>query len=132
MEKRETEIKKLKKGGYVIIDDEACIVDNIQTSKPGKHGGAKARLVATGIFTNSKKNIVKPAGTKISTPVIEKKSAQVLAISNDTAQLMDMTDYSTLDAKIPNELKDKIKEGIEVLIWKFGNNVLIKDTKGGS
>jgi translation initiation factor 5A len=130
MEKRETEIKKLKKGGYVIMDDEACVVDSIQLSKPGKHGGAKARITATGIFTGSKKNIVKPASTKIGTPVIKKKSAQVLAITGDTAQLMDMEDYSTIDAKIPNELRDKIKEGENVLIWKFGSNILIKDTKG--
>ncbi|MBI2584252.1 MAG: translation initiation factor IF-5A, partial [Candidatus Aenigmarchaeota archaeon] len=43
MEKKPTEIKSLKKGGYVIIDDVPCTVASLDISRPGKHGAAKAR-----------------------------------------------------------------------------------------
>jgi translation initiation factor 5A len=39
-----TEVRMLKEGKYVIIDDEPCTIMSITTSKPGKHGAAKARL----------------------------------------------------------------------------------------
>ena len=43
-------VSSLKTGSYVIIDNVACIVKDIQISRPGKHGHAKARISAIGLF----------------------------------------------------------------------------------
>ncbi len=129
MEKRPSDLKSLKPGSFVLIDDVPCRVDSVQLSRPGKHGSAKARVTATGLFDGHKKNIMSPASARIDVPIIEKKSAQVLAISGERVQLMDMSDYSTFEASIPDELKDKIKEGVEVLVWQFGQNIIIKNIK---
>ena len=126
METRLEEIKHCRPGSYVLIDNEPCIVTSLAVSKPGKHGEAKARLEAVGIFDGVKRSIVKPGDYRIQVPVIEKRAAQVLAIAGETAQLMDLETYETLEAKIPEEFKDKISEGREVLIWKWGNKVIIK------
>ncbi|MEM5778949.1 MAG: hypothetical protein QXJ96_00845 [Candidatus Aenigmatarchaeota archaeon] len=56
-------------------------------------------------------------------------NAQVLSISGDYAQVMDMSNFSTYEVKIPEEFKEKIKEGDEVLIWKFGKKMIIKSLK---
>ena len=53
MEKKPTEIKNLKPGSYVLIDDVPCVVEKIQKSKSGKHGAAKMRVTAISIFTFS-------------------------------------------------------------------------------
>jgi translation initiation factor 5A len=128
MEKRETEIKNLKKGSFVLVDDAPCRVDSVQISKPGKHGGAKARLTAVGIFDNQKRVIVKPADTKVDVPMIEKRDSQVISITGDNAQLMDLQDYSMSEVRIPEELKP-LKEGEEVIVWRYGNYVMIKSRK---
>ena len=122
-------MKNLKPGSFVLIDDVPCRVDNLQTSRPGKHGGAKARLVATGIFDNQKRNIVKPADSTIYMPVIEKKAAQVIAIIGDNVQLMDLADYSMSEVPIPDEFKGQLIEGEEVIIWKYGPHMMIKSKK---
>ena len=57
------EIRELKVGRYVNIDDEPCKIISIDTSKPGKHGSAKANIVATSIFTGAKKSLVGPVST---------------------------------------------------------------------
>src|SRR3989338_3406666 len=101
MEKKQTEIKQLKPGGFVIIDEVPCRVDTVQISKPGKHGGAKARLSAVGLFDDQRRIIVKPADSLVDVPVIEKKSMQVIAIIGDNVQLMDLQDYSTKEIAIP-------------------------------
>lgn len=124
-----TEIKNLKPGHFVLIDDDVYKVDSIQLSRPGKHGGAKARLVASGVFSDRKITIVKPGDTKMGVPIVEKKSAQVIAVMGDVVQLMDLQDYSTQNVPIPEELKGKLQSGDEVLVWRFANNVLIKGKK---
>jgi len=129
MEKRPTEIKNLKPGSFVLIDDVACKVDNLQTSKPGKHGGAKARLTATGIFDNQKRIIVKPADAKVDIPIIEKKAYQVIAIIDDNVQLMNLEDYSMSEIPIPEEFKGQLVEGEELLVWKLDQHLMIKGKK---
>ena len=54
--KQQVEVKDLKEGKYVIIDDEACIIKSITKSKPGKHGAAKARIEAIGLFDGQKRS----------------------------------------------------------------------------
>lgn len=129
MEKRQAQIKDLKPNGFCLIDDVPCKVDAVQISKPGKHGGAKARLEARGLFDNQKRSIVKPADSKIDVPIIEKKNYQLIAFVGDNVQLMDTEDYSMSEVPLPDELKGQVKEGDEVLVWKFGPHVMIKGKK---
>ena len=53
----------IKVGQYIVIDGIACKVMDYAHSKPGKHGGAKVRLVAMGIFEPVKKEHVGPASS---------------------------------------------------------------------
>jgi len=120
------EIKKCRPGTYVLIDGEPCVVTSLSVSKPGKHGEAKARIEAVGIFDNVKRSLVKPGDYRIEIPIIEKKSAQVLSISGGTAQVMDLENYEVYETPVPEEMKEKLEEGREVLIWKWGKKVIIK------
>ena len=128
-EKRHSEIKHLKSGSFVLIENIPCKVDNIQLSKPGKHGGAKARIVASGIFTNVKKNVVGPASTTMNVPIIEKKNMQIIAFIGENAQVMDLEDYSTKEVSVPEEFSGQLKEGDEIVVWVYGNYAMIKMKK---
>lgn len=129
MEKHVTEMKKLKPNGFVLIDDVPCVVEKLQTSKAGKHGAAKARLFARGIFDGSKKIIVNPADTKVDVPIIEKRNMQVIAMLGEHAQLMDLEDFSQSELPIPEELKGQLTEGGEVLVWRYGRYAMIKQKR---
>ena len=112
-----TAIKHLKPGKFCVIDGEPCRVLSMVTSSSGKHGAAKARLEAVGIFDNKKRSIVKPADTEIEVPVVEKKTGQVVAITGDNVQIMDLETYETFEAPIPDDLKGKITQGAEIQYW---------------
>jgi len=112
--KEQVEVKNLKEGKYVIIDDEACVIKSISKSKPGKHGAAKARVEAIGLFDGQKRSYIGSVANKIYVPIVERKNAQVLSITGDVAQLMDMADFTTFEITIPEDLKEKVKEGEEV------------------
>jgi translation initiation factor 5A len=110
-------IKSLQPGRFCIIDNEPCKVIRVTTSAPGKHGGAKARLEAVGLFDNKRRSLVKPASAEIDVPIVEKKTGQVVAIMGNMAQIMDMETYETFESPIPDEMKGKIKQGGEILYW---------------
>ncbi len=124
--KTQKEAKSLKPGNYVIIDDEPCKVLSVSTSKPGKHGASKARIEAIGLIDGKRRELVKPGSAMVDVPIIEKLKAQVLSVSGNSAQLMDLQDYETFECSIPAELQGKISEGQEVVYWKvMGKRVLV-------
>jgi translation initiation factor 5A len=62
-------------------------------------------------------------------PIIEKRVAQVISLDGNKAQLMDMESYEVFDADIPEELKDKIKDGVQVTYSDLMGQKLIKSLK---
>ena len=125
------EAKKLKVGRFVLIDDVPCKVVNIDTSKPGKHGSAKMRITAIGIFDGQKKTLLSPSGAHVEQPMIKKGTAQVIAIEGNTAQVMDKESYETFDVIIPEEFKGQISEGKEVEVMEaMGLKAVIRVFKG--
>jgi translation initiation factor 5A len=110
----QAEVRQLKEGGYVIIDDEPCEIVSMSVSKPGKHGAAKARIDAIGIFDKQKRSIVQPVTAKIYIPIVERKRAQVISVVNKVAQLMDLETYETFELTVPDELGE-LEPGKEIV-----------------
>ncbi len=121
----------LKVGSYVIIDGAACRIVNIQVSRPGKHGHAKVRIEGIGLVDEKRRAIVVPGHENLEVPIIGKKSAQVLSVQGDTATVMDSETYETFDIKIPEELKNQVVAGVNVLYWEILNDRIIKQVKQG-
>jgi translation initiation factor 5A len=107
-------MKDLKVGKYVLIEDIPCRVVEIESSAPGKHGAAKMRVTAMGIFDGQKKTLLKPSDADVEMPVIERRVGQVVSISGESAQIMDLEDYSTFDIAIPQDMKNDVAAGKEV------------------
>lgn len=120
----------LQKGSYIVIDGAACKVVDIQTSKPGKHGHSKIRISAMGMIDEKKRIVVMPGHDNVEVPIIEKKTAQVLSIQKDIANVMDSETYETFDLKIPEELKGQVVEGCSVLYWQILDDKVMKQVKG--
>lgn len=112
------ELGELREGSFVVIDGEPCRIVEVSKAKTGKHGSAKAHVVAIGLFSGSKKTLIAPVDQKVEVPIIDKRSAQVLAISGNTVQLMDLESFETFEAELPSgELSGKLAPGVEVEYW---------------
>ena len=109
------EIRELNVGRYVNIDDEPCKIISIDTSKPGKHGSAKANIVATSIFTGAKKSLVGPVSTKCQVPVIDKRKGQVLYTQDNEISLLDIETNETVTMEINADHECSIEPGAEIL-----------------
>ena len=121
-----TAIKSLGPGKYVMVDGVACRVLKTQSSVSGKHGSAKTRMDCVGLIDGKRRSVLKKAGTDMEIPVILKKTAQVLSISENMAQIMDTESYETFDTEIPEEIKGEIEAGKEVNYWDIQGTKVIK------
>ena len=66
------------------------------------------------VFDRQKRSVVHPVKHKIHVPMIDKRSAQILALMGDNVQLMDMETYETFEMPIPEEFKGKLEPGKEI------------------
>jgi translation initiation factor 5A len=102
MPSEQKQVRDLQEGQYVLIDDAPCEIISYSTAKPGKHGSAKARVDARGVFDGKKRSLSQPVDAKIRTPIIQRKGAQVVSVDGDEAQVMDLDSYQTVTMAIPN------------------------------
>jgi translation initiation factor 5A len=125
------DLGSLKVGSYIVIDGEPCRIVSYDHSKPGKHGSAKARVAAIGVFDSSKHSLVSPVSANVEVPIIDKRNGQVISISSKTLQLMDLETFEVFDtSSVEDEMRDKIRQGGEVEYWKVLDRIKIVRAKG--
>jgi len=126
------DLGSIKVGSFVMIENEPCRIVDYSKSKPGKHGSAKARVVAIGVFDQVKRSFVKPVDSQVEVPLIEKRSGQVLALLPSSVQLMDLETYEVFESSHPEDetLKDRLANGVEVEYWRILGRTKIMRLKG--
>lgn len=123
-------MKEIKVGRYIIIDGVACKVVDIETSAPGKHGPAKMRVTAMGIFDGQKKTMLKSSDGECEVPVIKKRKAQVVSVSEKAAQLMDSETFEVYEITTEG-FTEKLNAGSEVEVMEaMGRRALSRVLSG--
>lgn len=114
MSTTQAEVRQLREGRYVVVDNEPCKIVSITTSKPGKHGSAKAKIDCVGIFDGNKRTLSAPVTERVQVPLIDRRSAQVISVTGDIVQLMDMSTYETFELNITSETREGLEPGKEI------------------
>ncbi len=124
---------RVKKGQWILIDGAVCRVVDVQISAPGKHGSAKVRITAVGVFDGQKRQLLRPSDADVEVPVMKRKTGQVIAVTGDEVQIMDLSDYSTFEiplSAVDEELREKLQPGVEVELLEAGEYRKIERVKG--
>lgn len=111
---RLAELGSLKVGDYVLIEGEPCRIVSCERSKPGKHGAAKVRIIAIGLFDEQKRSLVSPVDSMVEVPILERRTGQILSVAFPSVQVLDLENYEVLWIDAPQELKDRLSPGLEV------------------
>ncbi len=126
-------MKDIKPGRFILIDGVPCRVVELDVSSPGKHGAAKMRVTAVGIFDGQKRTLLKPSSADIEVPIINKKKAQVVSVTENLVQLMDLDTYETYDVPITDEFRHSLKQGVEVEVMEsMGKKAISRVMSGGN
>ncbi len=115
---RPAELGSIKEGSNIVIDGEPCRVVEIEKSKTGKHGSAKVRVVAIGIFDGVKRALVGPSDQRVEIPVVEKRVGQVVSVG-ETVSAMDRDSLEILELPPPTDenLRARLEPGAIVEYW---------------
>lgn len=124
MVKEQKQVRELQEGSYVIMEDAACKINHYSTAKPGKHGSAKARVEGKGVFDEKKRSLSQPVDAKIWVPIIERKQGQVVSVTGDDAQVMDLDTYETFTMRIPEGEDFSPEDEIEYLEYEGQRKVV--------
>ena len=119
-----SDLGSLKIGSYILLPvtdqptGDPCKIVEYDTSKPGKHGAAKARIVGVGIFDGQKRPHVGPVSMQIHVPLIQKKTGQIISIIGSDIQVMDSETFETVDIElIDEEVEGKLEQSQDVEYW---------------
>ncbi|MFB6096451.1 MAG: translation initiation factor IF-5A [Haloferacaceae archaeon] len=124
MAKEQKQVRDLQEGSYVMMDDAPCKINAYSTAKPGKHGSAKARIEGRGVFDGKKRSLSQPVDQKVWVPIIERKQGQVVSVSGDDAQVMDLDTYETFTMRIPEDEDFQPDDEIEYLEYEGQRKVV--------
>ena len=108
----------------MMMEDTPCKITAYSTAKPGKHGSAKARIEARGVFDDKKRSLSQPVDQKIWVPMIERKQGQVVAVEGEDAQVMDLETYETFTMRVPEDETFTPDEEIEYLEFEGQRKVI--------
>ena len=122
-------IKDLKPNSFVVIEGAPCRVDKVQISSSGKHGHAKVRVDAKGLLDGKSRSLMAPADDEVEVPIVEKKQGQVLSMTGNNAQVMDLNDFQVFDLEIPEERKEEVKQGEEIDYYEVSDIKTLKKLK---
>ena len=130
------ELGSLKIGSYILLpvsdqpSGEPCRLTEYDTSKPGKHGSAKARIVAVGIFDGQKRPHVGPVNMQVHVPLIDKRARQIISITGSKIQVMDSETFETIDVDmVEEELEGKLQQGNDIEYWNVMGRTKIMRVK---
>ncbi len=106
-----------KPGTVILIDNSPCTVRSNDISKTGKHGASKCRIEAIEVFTGKKRIVAIPGDSRFDVPMIEKKKAQILSVSETSVSVMDLESFETLDLSFMEDLKAELAPEKQVEYW---------------
>ena len=131
-----TELGSLKIGSYILLPvsdqptGDPCRITEFDTSKPGKHGAAKARIVGVGVFDDQKRPHVGPVSMQVHVPLIDKRAGQIVSITGSNFQLMDSETFETFDADlVAEEIEGKLQQGQDIEYWNVMGRIKIMRIK---
>merc|ERR1711920_672682 len=94
-------------GSHLMIKGRPCKCVEVSTSKTGKHGHAKAHIVAIDIFTGKKMEDLCPTSHNLEVPFVKRTEYQILNADDNTGEvsLLQENGDTKDDLNLPNRVK---------------------------
>merc|ERR1719510_2214505 len=109
-----------------MIKGRPCKCVEVSTSKTGKHGHAKAHIVAIDIFTGKKYEDLCPTSHNLEVPFVKRTEYQLLSADADSGEvslLLESGEPTEDDTKVVEEILKGMEDGKQV-------NVIVQSACG--
>ena len=122
-------VKKLKKGDYVLYENEPCRVQKMELKVISKHSHTRAKLELLSMFSGNRYVMNLGPHETMEDVEITRRHGQFISKVGGGVQVMSMDNYEMVDAEIPPELFEEIKEGDDVTYIEFRGRAKVLETR---
>jgi translation initiation factor 5A len=82
------------------------------------------------VFDGSKHTLVSPVSAGVEVPLIDKRNGQIISMSGNVLQLMDLETFEVFDTSaVEQDIIDKVHQGGEVEYWKVLDRIKVARVK---
>lgn len=113
------DLKNLKKGSYIVHENEPCIIKDINLDSA--QTDANAEITLKNLFSGEKFVLSIPLHEQVQEVDIIRKCATIISKKDDTLEIMDVVNFDTFDANISKELLEQAAQGNQVTYIQFEN-----------
>ncbi len=106
------DLKKLKKGNYIIHENEACVIKDMQFLSNQNNPVIKLEL--EGLFSGKHYNSHILTHENVQEANLTRKCATIISKDKNKIEIMDVVTFETFKANIDPELLEKAQEGDNV------------------
>merc|ERR1712241_1462613 len=121
---------EIRKGSHLMIKGRPCKCVEVSTSKTGKHGHAKAHIVALDIFTGKKYEDLCPTSHNLDVPFVKRTEYLVLSVDEGEGTVSLLADDQG-NTKDDLNLPHLVKEGEATEEDKKVSEELVKGVEDG-
>mmetsp|Transcript_83520 Transcript_83520/g.253483 ORF Transcript_83520/g.253483 Transcript_83520/m.253483 type:complete len:315 (+) Transcript_83520:124-1068(+) len=100
-------VADIKRGSHLMVKGHPCKCLEVSTSKTGKHGHAKAHIVAVDVFTGKKYEDLFPSSHTVEVPHVKRTEYQLLNVDARTGEVSLLHDSGSIrdDLNLPTFVK---------------------------
>jgi translation initiation factor 5A len=124
------EIKKLRKGDFIVYKDVPFRVKGIGSKVIGTHSHSVTKVDLEGLLDKSSESITKSPHEKVEDIEIVRRLGQYIAPSGESmVQVMDMDTYEVFDAEVLPEVKPGITDGCSLTYIEFRGRKIVTEVR---
>jgi len=120
------EIKKIKKGNYIVFDGEPCIVKDLQFVV---NKDTKANIVLEKLFTGEIIEASMSLHEQLQEADITRKCATIISKTKDKLEIMDMVSFETFESNVNSKLLEQANENDQVTYIEFDKTAKILEIR---
>ncbi len=124
------EVKKLKKGDYIVHKDKPYRVKKIESKVIGTHSHTVSKIEVGGLLDGGKDTITKPGHERVEDVEIVRRHGQYISPSSgDRIQVMSMDDYDVFEAEVLPGVMSELKQGGNLTFIEFRGKKIVLESR---
>ncbi|MBD3249896.1 hypothetical protein GF336_07655 [Candidatus Woesearchaeota archaeon] len=118
--------KNLKKGNYILYENEPCIVKNIDITASSD---ANAKIILSSLFSGKEFEIDVSLNKELREADLTRRCATIISKKKERLEIMDSATFDTFEAEIDNTLLEQADENDEVTYIKFNDSTKVLELR---
>jgi len=124
------EVKKLRKGDYIVHKDKPYRVRNIGTKVMGSHSHTITKIELESLLDRAKDTITKSSHERLEDLKIVRRLGQYISPASDgRVQVMAMDDYEVFEAEVLPDVVGQLKQGGNLTFVEFKGRKIVLEVR---